>query len=272
MNKLIDKVVILAAGLGTRMRRTDPDVELRERQAAMADLGVKALIPIDRPFLDYLLTNVADAGLEQVCLVIGPDHHELRRYYAELECHRLRFTFAIQAKALGTADALLAAESFAGGDPFLMLNSDNFYPTSALRELRELEDNGLVGYERQALVERGNIPADRVAAFAAITMDTSGYLEQIVEKPADSELGPRGDRDLLSMNCWRFGPAIFTACRHINPSPRGEFEIPDAVMYSIEHQGQRYHVVRSGEPVLDLSCRRDVESVGDHLKGMEVRL
>jgi glucose-1-phosphate thymidylyltransferase len=51
-NSFTSKVVILARGLGTRMRRADASAELAGDQAAAAELGVKALIPIGRPFLD----------------------------------------------------------------------------------------------------------------------------------------------------------------------------------------------------------------------------
>ena len=79
----MDKVVVLAAGLGTRMRSGELE-GLSEAQRRAADSGLKALVPIDRPFLDYVLTTAADAGFRRVCLVIGPDHDELRRYYGEV--------------------------------------------------------------------------------------------------------------------------------------------------------------------------------------------
>jgi len=53
--------VILARGLGTRMRRTDAASALAEEQARVADTGLKAMIPIGRPFLDYVLSGPADA-------------------------------------------------------------------------------------------------------------------------------------------------------------------------------------------------------------------
>src|SRR2546422_8404795 len=56
------KAVILARGLGTRMRRSDPTAVLDARQAAVAETGVKAMIPVGRPFLDYSLSALADAG------------------------------------------------------------------------------------------------------------------------------------------------------------------------------------------------------------------
>jgi len=264
--------VVLAAGLGKRMRREDPDASLDDRQVSVARTGVKALIPIDRPFLDYVLTNVAEAGYRSVCLVTGPDHHELRRYYKELPATRLRFEFAIQEKPLGTADALAAAADFAGGDPFLLINSDNYYPASALKALRELDGNGLAGFTYDSFIRGSNIPPERLAAFAIIEADEDGYLTRIVEKPGEEEIAKAGPNRLVSMNCWRFNSSIFEACRSIELSPRGEYEIPDAVMYSIASLGQRYKVVRSDEAVLDLSHRSDVEPVSKRLKGVEVSL
>ena len=70
----MDQVVILARGLGTRMRKSDPAVALDPALAAAADSGVKAMIPIGRPFLDYVLGVAADAGITRACLVVGPEH------------------------------------------------------------------------------------------------------------------------------------------------------------------------------------------------------
>ena len=63
-----DKLVVLARGLGTRMRHRDDSAWLEDEQAAVAETGVKALIPIDRPFLDYVLSAAAEAGCRRVCL------------------------------------------------------------------------------------------------------------------------------------------------------------------------------------------------------------
>ena len=55
------KAVILARGLGKRMRQADEHASLDPKQAAVADQGIKAMIPIGRPFLDYVLSALADA-------------------------------------------------------------------------------------------------------------------------------------------------------------------------------------------------------------------
>jgi glucose-1-phosphate thymidylyltransferase len=74
------------------------------------------------------------------------------------------------------------------------------------------------------------------------------------------------------MNCWRFRPSIFEACRKVRPSPRGELELPDAVQYAIDVLGERFAVVKVRAPVLDLTSRGDVAAVAAKLAGVEVNL
>jgi NDP-sugar pyrophosphorylase family protein len=80
-HSMTTRAVILARGLGTRMRKADSTARMSGDQAHVASTGVKALIPIGRPFLDYVLSALADAGVHRICLVIGPEHDVLRRRY-----------------------------------------------------------------------------------------------------------------------------------------------------------------------------------------------
>ncbi|MGH7485528.1 MAG: nucleotidyltransferase family protein, partial [Steroidobacteraceae bacterium] len=90
------KLVVLARGLGTRMRTASPGDALDDDQRSAADAGLKAMISIDRPFLDYALSAYADAGLREVCLVVGPEHDAIRDYYSSVRTNRLSISFAIQ--------------------------------------------------------------------------------------------------------------------------------------------------------------------------------
>lgn len=270
---IADKLVILAAGLGTRMRRDDSAVSLDADQAATASTGLKAMIRIERPFLDYVLHAAADSGFTDACLVIGPEHDEVREYYTKtIQPRRLRIDFAVQRDRQGTAHAVLQAEPFVDGEPFVMLNSDNYYPPAALAAVRRASGAAVAGFTRQAMAERSNITDDRLAAFALIVSDGSGHLQRIIEKPDAATLARFGDDALISMNCWRFGPSIFDAARAIAPSPRGELEITDAVQHSIEQQDERFAVVRVDEPVLDMSSRADIPIVTKRLAGIECDL
>jgi glucose-1-phosphate thymidylyltransferase len=266
------KAVILARGLGTRMRKEDSAAAIDDRQSAIADTGVKALIPIDRPFLDYVLSVLVASGYKQVCLVIGPEHFELRKYYEELETQRFKISFAIQEKPLGTGDAVRAVKSFAGNDHFLLINSDNYYPQIACEKLAGLAEPGLAVFERDAMIAQSNIPAERVVKFAVVDVDANGYLKRIVEKPDEKTLAAMGSELYLSMNCWWFGPKIFEAAAKIKPSPRGELEITDAVQLAIDQLGENFRVLKFKAPVLDLSSRSDIAPVAARLAGTKVQL
>lgn len=268
----MDKAVILARGLGTRMQKADDSAQLTEDQLAVAKTGVKAMIPIDRPFLDYVISSLADAGYRRICLVIGPGHDEIRDYYASLDCQRVNIEFAVQAEPLGTSDAVAAAEQFTANEDFLVINSDNYYPVQALLALRKLDGPGLAAFDRETLLAGSNILPERIEKFAIVQTDSDGYLTQIIEKPSPSVIASVPKPIYVSMNCWRFNSTIFTACRSISPSARGELELPDAVQYAIDHLGQRFSVVQLRAPVLDMSSREDIKAVAAALADVEVSL
>ena len=268
----MDKAVILARGLGTRIQKPDNLAAISEGQAAIAETGIKAMIPIGRPFLDYVISALADAGYRKICLVVAPEHKSVRQYYESLKCTRIKIEFAVQDKPLGTADAVIAAEHFAAGENFCVINSDNYYPVEALRSLRELNGPGLIGFEREALLSGSNIEPKRIADFAILQTDSDGLLTKIIEKPDSNQLAAMTQPLCVSMNCWRFNSAIFTACKTIKPSPRGELELPDAVQYAIEALDESFYVLPLRAAVLDMSSRRDIKSVEDSLADVEVLL
>jgi glucose-1-phosphate thymidylyltransferase len=253
------------------MRKADASASLDAAQAAAADSGVKGMIPIGRPFMDYLISALADAGFTDVCLVIGPDHQSVREHYErDGSVTRVRIAFAVQARPLGTADAVLAAEEFTRGEPFVVINSDNYYPVEALAELHRRETPALIAFDRSALVSLGNVPAERVTRFGALEIDTEGFLQRIVATPVPVADG--AEPLFASLNCWLFTREIFRACRAVEKSARGELELPQAVQLAIAEGWMRFEAVRVRAGVLDMSSRGDIASVAARLSATQVSL
>jgi glucose-1-phosphate thymidylyltransferase len=299
MAQTTSRALVLARGLGTRMQRADPGAVLTPAQLHAADAGFKALMPIaGRPFLDYVLGTLADVGVTRVGLVVAPDHHAVADHYAAVPPSRVVLSFVVQAEALGTANAVTAAEAWTRGEPFLAMNADNLYPVAALRALASLDEPGLPTFTAEDLVATSNIPDDRIRAFALVDVDEAGYLSRIVEKPGSgvpaggererpsAESGTVGSGSAgqmadgvssafrrnaqISMNLWRFDARIFDACRDVPRSARGEYELPEAVAHAIRH-GVRFRAVPARGPVLDLSRRADAADVERRLAGVVPR-
>lgn len=256
---MIKKAVILARGLGKRMRAENEFAKLDEKQTEIASQGIKALIPIvgEKTLLDFIFANLSKAGFSEFCLVIGNEHQAVRDFCAKLNYN---ISFAIQENPLGTANAVLAAESFVGNDYFLVVNSDNLYPVNELAELTNLHSAGLIAFDKQNLISKSNIDEEKINKFAVLNFDEKNHLTKIIEKPETTE-----KQAFISMNAWMFSPKIFEACRKITMSKRNEFEIADAVNFAIKNFGEKFKAVYSNSSVLDLSNRADVEKVKEKL-------
>lgn len=106
--------VILAGGLGTRLRSVVADVP-------------KPLARVNgRPFLEYLIAQVRDAGCTDVILSVGYKAEAVESHFADGRDHGVRIRYVREAAPLGTAGALAEAEPLIASDPFLVMNGDSY--------------------------------------------------------------------------------------------------------------------------------------------------
>ena len=193
------------------MRAAAGQSDLAPAQAEMADAGLKAMVPFERPFLDYLLHNLAESGISRACIVIGPSHETVRDYYERMPTRRLTLQFAIQPAPRGTADAVLAAGAFIGEDAVLVVNGDNLYPVTSCRALAEHGAPAVAAFSRAGLLADGLISPERIQKFAVV-IARNGWLERVIEKPDAAMLAAFGEDVYVSMNSWVVPPRCEPSC------------------------------------------------------------
>ena len=143
------RAVVLARGLGTRMRAARSDAAAHAEQRAAADAGLKTMIPVNgRPFLDYVLSALADAGITDVgARGRARSRADARVLRARSRRRRAsRIGFVVQAAAARhRRTRSWPPKRWAGGEPFLAMNADNLYPAAALRTLAGARRAGPAG-------------------------------------------------------------------------------------------------------------------------------
>lgn len=274
-------IIILAAGIASRMRRS---AESSSHAIATHALGLpKAMIPVGgegRPFLDYLLRNIQDAGYRDVVLVVGDRDDSIQRHVTsdgtERRFPHLAFHFAVQSippgrtKPLGTADAVLCAlESRPEwrGRHVTVCNSDNIYSVGALTALlSDAHDAALIDYDRDAL----GFPPERTSAFSVLQKDERGVLVAIIEKPSPEEVARCRDasgRMGVSMNLFRLDVDLtLPILRELPLHPvRQEKELPAAVVRMAQERPGSVVCIPISERVPDLTTLEDVDGVATTL-------
>ncbi|MGD0454063.1 MAG: glucose-1-phosphate thymidylyltransferase [Solirubrobacteraceae bacterium] len=227
------KGLILSGGKGTRLR-------------PITHTSAKQLVPVaNKPVLFYGLEAMADAGIEEVGIIIAPETGpEIEAAAGDGSRFGLRITYIVQDEPLGLAHAVLTAEPFLGTSPFVMYLGDNLLQggiSELVRAFREHAPDALIlltpvpDPENYGVAElAAPAPGDAGAHPGAL-----GRVVRLVEKPAEPAT------DLALVGVYMFTAAIHDAARAIEPSARGELEITDAIQHLV-NSGMRVepHVVR----------------------------
>jgi NDP-sugar pyrophosphorylase family protein len=278
-------IVILAAGISSRMKKSiEAEAPVEGNLADDARTKPKSMIGLGegrRPFLDFLLENVREAGYSDVVLVLGEGDFATREYYFPAGrgagVPGLRLTAVLQAippgrkKPLGTADALLGAlRSRADwrGKKFTVCNSDNLYSVRALRLLLESPcECALIDYDRAAL----EFEPSRFEQFSVLEKDSDGCLTRIIEKPSAGQIAASPDaagRIGVSMNIFRLSYDLILPILGLVPLDplRAEKELPAAVMMLVERHPKSMAAIPLSEHVPDLTYQSDIVHVQEFLK------
>jgi glucose-1-phosphate thymidylyltransferase len=203
------KGLILSGGRGTRLR-------------PITHTSAKQLVPVaNKPVLFYGIEAMAEAGIEEVGVIIAPETgDEIREAAGDGSTFGLSITYIEQAEPLGLAHAVLTAEEFLGDSSFVMYLGDNLLRDGISELVQAFRSD-----EPDALILL--TPVEDPEHYGVAELE-DGKVARLVEKPS----APKTDLALVGV--YMFTPSVIEAARAIEPSDRGELEITDAIQRLVD--------------------------------------
>lgn len=198
------QAVVLAAGEGTRLRPLTED-----KPKGMVEVNGK-------PIITHCLEHLVDLGAKELFIVVGYRKEDIISYYGD-EFKGVPITYEHQREALGIAHALLKVEEHIDDDFMLMLGDNIFQANLEDVVARQQEDRADAAF----LVEE--VPWEEADRYGVCVTNDFGEITDVVEKPVEPP------SNLVMTGFYTFTPAIFHACKLVQPSNRGEYEISEAI-------------------------------------------
>ena len=212
------KALILAGGAGTRLR---PITHTRAKQ----------LVPVaNKPILFYGIEAMVAAGITDIGVIVGDTRAEVMAALGDGSRFGAEITFIPQDAPLGLAHCVLIARDFLGDDDFVMYLGDNLMEQDLASFVAAFEANRGVTDAPAAQILLKRVPDPH--RFGIATLDEAGHVVHLVEKPEDPP------SDLALVGVYLFTKRVHDAVDAIEPSPRGELEITDAIQWLID-EGER---------------------------------
>jgi bifunctional UDP-N-acetylglucosamine pyrophosphorylase/glucosamine-1-phosphate N-acetyltransferase len=214
-----------------------------------------------RTIIDHIIDRVTKAGVNEVLIVIGSKDTRIREHF-ERSRSKVQLMFVEQRKALGTGDALMQCMDHVR-ERFLCLNGDVLVSADDIKGIIKASKGGeaIAGHNSEHPQDYG------------VMISSDRMLDHIIEKP-----GPEVQSALINAGMYVFEPRIFDALTGIERSPRGEYELTDAVpskkmrVYELEDYwmdiGYPWHLLDANEIILKEMKRSKIE--GKVSKGVAV--
>ncbi|MDQ2049465.1 UTP--glucose-1-phosphate uridylyltransferase AglF [Natronolimnohabitans sp. A-GB9] len=233
------QAVVLAAGKGTRLE-------------PLTDDKPKALVEVDdTPLIEDVFDNLLEIGVTELIVVVGHMKEQIIERYGDAY-EDVPITYAHQREQLGLAHAILQAEPYVEDDFVVMLGDNVFRANLADVINRQHEDRADAAF----LVEE--VPYEEASRYGVLDTNEYGEIVEVVEKPEDPP------SNLVMTGFYTFTPAIFHACHLVQPSDRGEYELPDAIDLLIQ-SGRTIDAIRMDGWRIDVGYPEDRERAEERL-------
>jgi glucose-1-phosphate thymidylyltransferase len=210
--------VILAGGTGSRL-------------LPLTRVTNKHLLPVGRkPMIQYPVEQLSGAGIREILVVTGREHMgDVMNLLGSGAEHGCEFTYRVQDRAGGIAEALGLARNFAGGRRVAVLLGDNIFQKPLAPYIGRFIAQGAGA--RILLKE-----VDDPERFGVASIE-GGRVVRIVEKPAQ----PAGR--LAVTGAYMYDNTVFDCIEGLRPSSRGELEITDVNNFYIEHGEMKFDIL-----------------------------
>ena len=202
---VVTRAVLLAAGRGTRMRELTAEVP-------------KPMLAVHgRPILAHIVAGLKAAGVTDVLIVVGYRAEVVRGYFHDGSAMGVKVHYIRQETQDGTGRVVELGRDFTGDQPFVLSYGDILIDAANYRALCRPgpEDEAIVSVTRGEDVRKGG----------AVFVDDRMRLTDLREKPAPGE----PTSPWYNAGVYQFRPSIYVHTAKLEKSPRGEYELTDAV-------------------------------------------
>jgi len=200
-----DKAVLLAAGRGTRMRELTTDIP-------------KPMIEVrGKPVLQHIVEGLREAGVRDLLIIVGYHADAVQNFFGDGSRYSIEIQYATQAVQDGTGRVVNLACNFAGNSPFILGYGDILVEPANYKRLVDLP------HDVEAIISVTR--AEDVRKGGAVFLNKEMELVDLREKAQPGE----PTSPWYNAGIYTFRPSIFDFTAKLKPSPRGEYELTDAI-------------------------------------------
>jgi dTDP-glucose pyrophosphorylase len=210
----INKAVLLAAGRGTRMREMTA-----ERPKPMLEVRGK-------PVLQYIVQGLREAGVREFLIIVGYHADAIRNFFGDGSRYNVEIQYATQSVQDGTGRVVDLARNFVEDVPFILNYGDILIDPTNYKQLVDFPDD----IEAIITVRRGEDVSKGGAVFLSERMELVDLREK--SKPGEPT------SPWYNAGIYAFRPSIFEFTAKLKRSPRGEYELTDAIR-ELAHSGKK---------------------------------